>query len=150
MAEIQETVDAWSDYLETVADWQQLVEGVKHKVGGCGNVYELPNPIDRPDESFAIADMRALDLAEPHKHINDETEIYFVLQGVGQISVGSEISSLYRGASIVTPPDTVHITKPRKGLVLAVVNTPPFNVENYVVVDPNERAVVEAIEKLNI
>lgn len=149
MADIQETVDAWGSYLEDVTDWEALVNGVQPKVVGCGSVYELSNPINRPGESFAIADMRELDLAEPHKHVNGETEIYFVLRGVGKISVGSEISSLYRGVSIVTPPDTVHITKPGKGLVLAVVNTPPFNPDNYVVVDPREQAVIDAVEKLN-
>lgn len=138
---MNEVVGAWQEYLGGVSDWEELVKGVEPKVGGCGLVYELPNPIDRPDESFAIADMRQLELSDPHKHINGETEIYFVLQGVGKIAVSSEIKELTKGTVIVTPPDTVHITLPGEDLVLAVVNTPPFELDNYVSVaageDPN-------------
>lgn len=132
MTNINEIVYVWQGYLGGVPDWKELVIGVEPKAGGCGLVYELPNPIDRPDESFAIADMRQLELSDPHKHLNGETEIYFVLQGVGKIAVGSEIKELTQGTVIVTPPDTVHITLPREDLVLAVVNTPPFALDNYV------------------
>jgi mannose-6-phosphate isomerase-like protein (cupin superfamily) len=138
MADMNEVVGAWQEYLAGVSDWEELVKGVEPKVGGCGLVYELPNPIDRPEESFAIADMRQLELSDPHKHINGETEIYFVLQGVGRIAVGSEIKELTQGTVIVTPPDTVHITLPGENLLLAVVNTPPFELDNYVSVTPEE------------
>ncbi len=148
MTEALDTAKIWSDYLQSVGEWESLVEGVQPKVGGCGIVYELPNPIDRPNESFAIADMRDLDLAQPHKHI-DETEIYIVLRGAGKIAVGQDIRTLYRGERVVTPPDTVHITKPHKGLVMAVINTPPFNAENYVAVDPREQTVIDAVERLS-
>jgi mannose-6-phosphate isomerase-like protein (cupin superfamily) len=145
---MQEVVGAWSEYLATVDNWEALVEGIEPKVGGCGLVYEVPNPIERPDESFAIADMRQLELSEPHKHINGETEIYFVVQGVGKIAVGNEIHDLAPGTSIVTPPDTAHITLPGKDLVLAVVNTPPFEIDNYVVVNTDDEAVSSAIRQL--
>ena len=148
MAEIQEVVDVWNRYLETLDDWQRMVEGIEPKVGGCGLVYEVPNPIERPNESFAIADMRQLELFEPHKHINSEIEIYFVVQGVGKIAVGNEIHDLAPGTSIVTPPDTVHITLPGKDLVLAVVNTPPFEIDNYVVVNSDEKTASSAIKQL--
>jgi mannose-6-phosphate isomerase-like protein (cupin superfamily) len=138
MADMNEVVGAWQEYLAGVSDWEELVKGVEPKVGGCGLVYELPNPIDRPDESFAIADMRQLELSDPHKHINGETEIYLVLEGVGRIAVGSEIKELTQGTVIVTPPDTVHITLPGENLLLAVVNTPPFELDNYVSVTPEE------------
>lgn len=148
MADMNEVVGVWSEYLATVGNWETLVEGIEPKVGGCGLVYEVTNPIERPDESFAIADMRQLELSEPHKHINGEFEIYFVIQGVGKIAVGNEIFPLNPGVSIVTKPDTVHITLPGKDLVLAVVNTPPFNIDNYVVVDSKDDAVNNAIEAL--
>lgn len=147
MADMNEIVGAWSGYLATVDNWETLIGGIEPKVGGCGLVYEVPNP-NRPDESFAIADMRQLELSEPHMHINGETEIYFVVQGVGKIAVGNEIHDLAPGTSIVTPPDTVHITLPGKDLVLAVVNTPPFEIDNYVVVNSDEEAVSLAIKQL--
>ena len=133
MADIDEVVDVWEEYFKTVPDWEKLVEGVEPKETGCGPVYELSNPIDRPNESFAIADMRGMTETEPHKHINDEVEIYFVLQGFGKIAIGGEMRDIAPGDSIVTPPDTVHITYPEKDLVLGVVNTPPFKADNYIV-----------------
>jgi mannose-6-phosphate isomerase-like protein (cupin superfamily) len=145
---IQEVVDVWTRYLTTVDNWESLVEGIEPKTGGCGLVYEVPNPIDRPNESFAIADMRQLELSDPHKHINGESEIYFVLQGEGKMTVGSELYELTSGTSIVTPPDTLHVTLPSKDLVLAVVNTPPFNLDNCVMVSADDEAAAKAIAKL--
>jgi mannose-6-phosphate isomerase-like protein (cupin superfamily) len=148
MADMQEVVGAWQSYLNTVENWEALVKGVEPKVGGCGLVYELPNPIERPNESFAIADMRELDISEPHKHINGETEIYFVIQGAGKIAVGSEMRDLIKGDVVVTPPDTVHVTLPDDELILAVVNTPPFNADNYVVLDENDQAIAKILVHL--
>lgn len=148
MADIQETVAAWEGYLATVDDWKALVEGIEPKVGGCGLVYEVPNPINRPSESFAIADMSNLDVSEPHRHINGETEIYTVLQGGGKIAVGNEVHELAPGMTIVTPPDTMHVTIPERDLVLAVVNTPPFNADNYVSMTEDDPVVAEALQKL--
>ncbi len=133
--QMEGVVAAWKPYLDSVQDWRQLVEGVEPKPTGCGPVYELPNPIDRPNETFAIADMRELKVSEPHYHANGVTEIYIVLQGSGQIVVGRNLQPIEKGTVIVTPPDTTHFTLPKKDLVLAVINTPPFNADNYVVVD---------------
>lgn len=130
-SKVEDVVSAWKLCLDTAGDWQTLVEGVTPKETGCGPVYELDNPIDRPGESFAVADMRALHVAEPHYHANGETEIYFVLTGSGRIVVGSDESEISKGSVIVTPPDTAHFTLPEDDLVLAVVNTPPFNADNY-------------------
>lgn len=148
MSNMNEVVGAWQGYLDSAPHWEKLVEGIEPKVGGCGLVYEVSNPIDRPDESFAIADMRSLDVSEPHKHINGETEIYFVLEGVGKIAVGTQVQDLQPGTVIVTPPDTMHVTLPNKDLVLAVVNTPPFELDNYVVVNEDDPIVVSALGEL--
>ncbi len=118
-------VAAWQPYLDSIDDWQQVVEGIEPKPTGCGPVYELPNPVDRPNESFAIADMRELKVYEPHYHANGETEIYVVLQGLGTIVVGMKEQRIEKGSVIVTPPDTTHFTIPESDLVLAVINTPP-------------------------
>ena len=145
---MQEVVGAWQTYLGTVEDWEALVKSVEPKDGGCGLVYELPNPIERPDESFAIADMRQLDISEPHKHINGETEIYFVVQGAGRIAVGEQMRDLVKGDVVVTPPDTVHCTLPDDELVLAVVNTPPFNVDNYIALGEEDQAIAKMLVEL--
>ncbi len=145
---MHEVVGVWQEYLDSAPGWEELVEGVEPKVGSCGLVYELPNPIERPNESFAIADMRDLELSDPHKHINGEVEIYFVMQGVGKIAVGGEVHELTKGKVIVTPSDTIHITLPGDDLVLAVVNTPPFELDNYVSVTNTAPEVASAIGSL--
>ncbi len=132
MTNIKTVLGAWKPYLDGV-NWKKLIKGVAPKQTGCGPVYELPNPIDQPHESFAIADMRKLKVAEPHYHANGETEIYFVLQGSGLVVVGHEERKVKRGSVIITPPDTAHFTIPASDLVLAVINTPPFKPENYIV-----------------
>lgn len=130
---VESVVAVWQPYIETIADWQQLVQGVEPKPTGCGPVYELKSPLpERGDESFAIADMRDVFVAEPHFHPNGETEIYFVLSGIGNVVVGGKENKVRPGSVVITPPDTTHFTIPEQGLVLAVVNTPSFDPANYV------------------
>lgn len=148
MADMSEVVGAWKAYLDTAPDWRELVEGIEPKNGGCGLVYELPNPIDRPGESFAIADMSGLDISEPHYHANGETEIYIVLQGMGRIAVGTEFHDLAIGLTIITPPNTIHCTKPADDLVLAVINTPPFEMDNYITLSETDEAVAKMLVQL--
>jgi mannose-6-phosphate isomerase-like protein (cupin superfamily) len=128
---IAELLTAWRMYLNTVEDWQMLIKGAKAHTDGCGKVYELPNPIARENESFAIADMRGLEFSDPHGHVNDEFETYFVLEGSGKVAVGDKIVDIRPGLSLVTPPNTPHGTYSlNKDLVVAVINTPPFNPDN--------------------
>jgi mannose-6-phosphate isomerase-like protein (cupin superfamily) len=144
-------IKAWLQYLKTITDWQSLVKDTTPKQTGCGPVYELTNPIERPNESFAIADMRALKFAEPHYHKDPETEIYIVLQGSGLVVVGGKEQFVQRGSAIVTPPNIAHYTIPKQDLVLATINTPPFNPSNYVVVTEDNSSVgfnKERFEKL--
>ena len=148
MKDMDELVEVWGEYLKRVGDWHTLVEGVEPKETGCGPVYELPNPIDRPSESFAIADMSQLEISEPHKHINGETEIYFVLQGRGKIAVGEDFMDLETGVNVVTPPDVVHIVRPLDNLRLEVINPPSFNADNYVALSDTEAAIAKKIMEL--
>lgn len=135
MANNQEIISAWQTYLDTVEDWQELVEGVGSKPTGCGPVYELAKPIDRPNEDFAIADMRELEVAEPHYHPEGVTEIYFCLQGIGLVVVGGEERRVEKGSVVVMPENTAHFTIPENDLVFAVVSTPPFDPESYIAID---------------
>jgi mannose-6-phosphate isomerase-like protein (cupin superfamily) len=124
-----EVVLAWHNYLHTVKDWQQLIEGISPREDKCGLIYEIPNPIDRPNESFAIADMRNLAFCQPHYH--PETEIYFIVQGSGIVVIGPKEHYVQKGSVLVIPPNIAHFTIPKKDLIMAIVNTPPFNVDNY-------------------
>lgn len=60
MEDVDSAVKVWKSYTDTITDWETLIKGIDPKPTGCGPIYELQNPIDRPDESFAIADMRAI------------------------------------------------------------------------------------------
>jgi mannose-6-phosphate isomerase-like protein (cupin superfamily) len=93
----------------------------------------------RPDESFAIADMRSIPFAEPHYH--QEEEIYFVLHGTGLIVIGGKEEQLKKGSVVVIPSNIAHFTIPHEDLVLAVVNTPPFVAEHYTVVKNTNKRV---------
>lgn len=78
--------------------------------------------------------MRGVEFAQPHYHTNGEVEIYFVLQGIGRVVVGNEIVQGEKGSVVATPSDTTHYAIPEKeqGLVMAVINTPPFSPANNV------------------
>lgn len=118
-----------------------MVKGITPKQTGCGLVYDLPNPIERSSESFAIADMRKLKVTEPHYHANGEIEIYIVLQGYGSVVIGYKTQQLKKDSVVIIPTNTGHFTLPTKDLVLAVINTPPFNVKNYIALEETNAKV---------
>jgi mannose-6-phosphate isomerase-like protein (cupin superfamily) len=132
--QIEELITAWQQFISKIDDWRELVEGVVPKQTFCGPVYEPTSPLSRPNESFAIADMRQVKVAEPHYHANGETEVYFVLSGTALTVVGGKELQIKAGDVIVTPPETAHFTIPKGDLVLVVINTPPFNPENNIYV----------------
>lgn len=132
-------VNAWLRYLYTIADWQSLIKESTQKETGCGSVYEVRNPLDRPNESFAIADMRKLLISEPHYH-KGETEIYFVLKGKGLVVVGGKEIPVQENSVVVTPPETAHFIIGQK-LVLGVVNIPAFTAAHVVAVNESNKKV---------
>lgn len=133
---MDEIVEAWKKYIETLSDWQSVVKGVEPKQTQCGPVYEPPSPLPERTETFAISDMRGVKVAYPHYHTNGETEIYFVVQGSGLTVVGSEETPIKKGSVVVTPPNTTHFTIPDKDLVMVVINSPSFKAAN--IVEPKE------------
>ena len=138
---IEELITAWQKYASTMGDWQKVIEGVTPKQTYCGPVYEPTSPLDRPNESFAIADMREVKVAEPHYHTGGETETYFVISGSGLTVVGGKELQIQAGDVIVTPPETAHFTIPRENLVMIVINTPPFNPDNNIHADESKPEV---------
>jgi mannose-6-phosphate isomerase-like protein (cupin superfamily) len=95
--------------------------------------------------------MRGVKVALPHYHKNGETEIYFVIQGLGLTVVGGKEIYLEKGSVVVTPPNTTHFTIPKRDLVMMVINTPNFNAENIVEPtdsDPNVKFDKEQYDKL--
>lgn len=135
---MKELIAFWVSFLST-HNWHDLVQNIGPRKTGCGIVYELPL-ISRTGQEFAIVDMRDGAVAEPHYHINGETEIYFVVQGAATIVVGTKEYYAQKGDVIVTPPHTTHFTIPDNEFVIAVINTPSFNVENYISIYESDEA----------
>lgn len=127
---MDEIVQAWKAYTDKLTNWESLIEDVTPKQTHCGPVYEPPSPLPHRTETFAISDIRGVKVAEPHYHINGETEIYFVLQGSGLTVVGGKEIEVNKGSVVITPPNTAHFTIPKNDLVLVVINTPNFKAEN--------------------
>lgn len=137
---IEESVHTWKNFLATQS-WQQLVAMIEPQESINGIIYVLPNSLNRHNESIAIIDMRKLHHTEPHYHSAHVTEVYFILQGSGIVVVGNKESSFVAGDVIVTPPLTTHYVIPDNQCVMAVVNIPTFNVEDYHVITETNEAV---------
>lgn len=131
-SEIQEIAGVWQEYVNSIEDWQALIEGIEPIQGGCGAIYEIDNPLDRPGESFAIADMRELPFAEPHYHPAGNWELYVAFLGTATVIVGGIENRMSKGDVLAIRPGTAHYTMPDSEFVNGVVNKPPFAPENYI------------------
>lgn len=131
-------ITAWKTYFDQ-HDWREIINEYEPITSGCGMVYELPNLLQRADESVAIVDMQNVNIAEPHYH--PDLEVYFVLQGQALVIVGKEKYYAQKGDVIMIPPFTAHYTLPYHEFVVACVNTPPFTPESYIVLTQTEASV---------
>ena len=131
-------IQAWDAFLK-VSSWEKLIEGYQPITSECGLIYELPNYLERPNESFAIADMRSLEFTEPHYHV--ETDVYFMLQGGGVFVVGGQEQTVVAGDVIIIPSNIAHFVIPNNQCVIAVINTPPFNPESYKIITQTDSHV---------
>lgn len=139
------SIKAWSDYLIQAKDWKKLIHGVQPKKSGCGLIYELGNPIHRPNEDLAIADMSGIPFTHPHYH--RETEVYFILQGRGVVVVGDKEESVQKGSIVLVSSNTAHYTIPKADLIIAVVATPAYNPKNTVPLYEDRKMVQFNFEK---
>lgn len=132
MYDVTDIVDIWEKHAARLEDWQKEIGRKQPKITQCGPVYELESPYPKHFGTYAISDMREVDVAYPHFHKGRETEIYFVIQGTGLTVVGGEEIELKKGSVVVTPPNTTHFTIPKGDLVMLVINLPKFNKDNIV------------------
>lgn len=126
----QEFIAFWQRHISSI-DYHALIKNTVPRISGCGLIYELKHSFNDTNVSLAITDMRFVHYAEPHYH-PIETEIYIVLRGSGLIVVGNKEHIAQKDSVVVIPPDTAHFTIPETNLMLAVVNIPAFNPENYI------------------
>lgn len=135
---IVDLISAWNTFFNKNT-WIDLMTGLSPINGGCGLVYELPNFLNRPNESVAIVDMRKIIVAEPHYH--PHTEVYFVLHGEALVVVGKEKRDVKAGDIVVIPPYQAHYTLPNDKFIIACVNTPPFKPEHYITLSGSDSSV---------
>lgn len=128
-AQVLALIAAWQSFFNTL-NCQEIITNYTPKKNGCGIIYELPNFLNRPNESCALADMRGLPFAEPHYH--PELEIYFVLEGSATIVIGTTAYQVKKGDYIVIPPQKAHFTIPDSNFIIGIINTPPFKPEHYI------------------
>lgn len=133
-----ELITFWSLYFAQ-CNLQEIMRTHTPITTGCGIVYELPNVLNRAQESCAIVDMRNIAWTEPHYHV--ETEIYFVLQGNGLIVINGHEQALTTGDVIVVQSNKAHFVIPSADLIIGVINTPPFNAEHYIPLTESNSAV---------
>jgi mannose-6-phosphate isomerase-like protein (cupin superfamily) len=136
--DVTNLIGAWNTFFNK-NNWTDLTAGLSPINGGCGLVYELPNFLNRPNESIAIVDMRQVVVAEPHYH--PHTEVYFVLHGEALVVIGKEKRSVKAGDVVVIPPYQAHYTLPNDEFIIACVNTPPFRLEHYIPLTSSNDAV---------
>lgn len=139
--EIDEMVAAWIGYVDMLGNWQDLITGLTPKASGCGPLYELPNPLGRPDEGFAIADMRQLSFTEPHYHPQGTWEFYIALQGTGRVFVGGKEYRISKGGIVIIPPETAHFVLPIDDLIIATIVTPSLRSGQYIRLTKSEPRV---------
>ncbi len=107
----------------------------------------MPNPseLDRPDEDFAIADMRELSknqgYSEPYYHPEGVIEIYIVLGGFALSVNGGVEQRLGPGDVLITPSMTMHYVIPDDECVIAAISRPPFTPESYIPISATDPSV---------
>lgn len=149
---MRDRAEVWKQFLSKPENhWQKLVGSHTPICSPCGTVYPLGNPFQKPDESFAIVDMRNITFAKPHYHPETDVEVYIVLQGSACVVVGYEEFQVKQGDALVIPPNTTHFTIPDNEFVLAVINTPPYKPEHNILVfkhDPSTSFDYEQFQRL--
>lgn len=72
-------------------------------------IRELLHPDHSPiqNQSLAEATLQPGQRTRKHRHVASE-EIYFILEGVGHMTLGDDSFPMVRGDSLLIPPGTVH------------------------------------------
>lgn len=148
IGDIEGLVFLWRYFIKQLK-WEDVIKNVIPRESGCGLVYEIEATRGLPAGDFAIVDMRNIHVSEPHYHCNGEIEIYFVLAGTALIVVSGIEYQVKTGDVIIIEPNKAHFTIPDKNFVIAAVNIPSFNPENYILLDQTNHSVGFDLEEFN-
>ncbi len=87
----------------------------------CGQSCRIITAADDAVMGFHVT---TIDAAEPHYH-RRTTEIYYVLEGTGTLTVADQSVALSPGSTVYVPPGCVHFGD--GGFTAAIVCMPPFD-----------------------
>jgi mannose-6-phosphate isomerase-like protein (cupin superfamily) len=96
-------------------------------------IRELFHPGTSPVEGVSVAEA-TVDPGrhtEPHRHLQSQ-EIYYILEGDGEMRLGDETFDVKRYDAILIPPGTPHCVKNsgKSALRMLCVCTPPYSHED--------------------
>lgn len=98
--------------------------------GYCGLVWELIDTKNTDAQRLNLAHVNIDEgrTAQPHLHRETE-ELYFILGGQGEVSIGSSVCAVSEGSAVFIPPGYVHTIKNtgRTTLRLLAINSPPYD-----------------------
>ncbi|HPA18901.1 MAG TPA: cupin domain-containing protein [Verrucomicrobiae bacterium] len=81
------------------------------------------------NQSLAEASLPAETATRPHLHRASE-EFYFILEGHGQMTLGTEIRDVHPGDAILIPPGQRHAIRARTPLRFLCCCAPPYSHED--------------------
>jgi mannose-6-phosphate isomerase-like protein (cupin superfamily) len=96
-------------------------------------IWELFHPNSSPVAGFSVAEalVGAGVHTEPHKHHRAQ-EVYYILEGEGEMRLGAEAIKISPGNAILIPPGTAHMIKNTgtEGLRILCICSPPYSHED--------------------
>ena len=97
----------------------------------CGDAFRIITPDDGAPASLHRVEIRGD--ARKHYH-RRHTEMYYCLEGEGELELGEERIAFTPGTAVVIPPGTPHAARGKFKIINIVI--PPFDPADEIVVEP--------------
>ena len=98
--------------------------------GYCGLVWELIDTKNTEAQklNLALVTIDEGQAAQPHLHHATE-ELYFILEGEGEVSIGQMVSRVSQGYAVFIPTGYIHTIRNTGSttLRLLAINSPPYD-----------------------
>jgi mannose-6-phosphate isomerase-like protein (cupin superfamily) len=96
-------------------------------------IWELFHQESSPVAGFSVAEalVGPGKSTKPHKHLRTQ-EVYYILEGGGEMRLGAEVINASKGDAILIPPGTTHMIKNTgpEGLRVLCICSPPYSHED--------------------
>jgi mannose-6-phosphate isomerase-like protein (cupin superfamily) len=99
---------------------------------GC-RLRELLHPDRDPaDISYSLAIAYVEPGQSTYPHYLRQTEVYYIIQGLGRLHIGDEVEDVYEGDAVVIPPEQKQWIENigQNVLVFAAIVSPPWRAED--------------------